>query len=203
VGAHVGFVYAANDDGARRVLHQAWHHDTRDEALADFLADSSTPHPRLWVDPSLDVDEQNDLRAMVALVASKISTNQLPYALQRRDATVAVDGGVVLGTSLGLTCATFVTAVFAAAGVSLLDDSSWEARDDARVAEDDDAQRRIAEGLMSRDRNHAQRVRAEVGCTRVRAEEVAAASGMAPRPVRFVEACVHGAALRARLAGRA
>lgn len=201
VGAHVGFVYAANDDGARRVLHQAWHYDTRDQPLSEFLADEDTPTPRLWIEPSLGVDDQNDLRTMAALVASRIRDQQLPYALRRADAAIQRDGRVVLGSSLGLTCATFVTALFDAVGVPLLDEETWSERNAARIAEDNAAQGRIADWLSARHPAHARRVReAEVGCTRIRAEEVAVASGMAPHPVFFADAAVQGAALLTRLA---
>lgn len=199
VGAHVGIVYAANDDGARRVLHQAWHYDTRDESLGEFLADDGAPSPRFWIGPSQEDDEQNDVRAMAALIASRIRENQLPYALRRADAAIQRDGRVSLGTSLGLTCATFVTALFDAAQVSLLDEASWDARDAARIAEDRSAQGSIADWLSGHHPAHAKRIRDdEIGCTRIRAEEVAVASGMTPRPVSFANASAHGASLLRR-----
>lgn len=197
VGAHVGIVYCADDEGTRRVLHQAWHHDTRDESVDCFVDGSAKPC--LWVQPGLDVDEQNDLRTMARLVASRLSENRLPYALLRRDATVGQDGVVALGQSIGLTCATFVLLLFAAASVPLLDEPSWEPRSEPRRRADETAQEALVQHLERRWPEHARRVREESGCTRFRAEEVAAASHLCERPVAFSTVEPLGAALLGRL----
>lgn len=101
------------------------------------------------------------------------------------------DGTLQLGRSLGLTCATFVTLVFGHAGIHLLDMSTWDTdRSAERKREDEDAQRRLVAYLRRNPESaaHADLVERQVGCTRIRAEEVAAASGMTGHPIPFVRA---------------
>jgi hypothetical protein len=112
----------------------------------------------------------------------------LPIGLAIRDAGAGEGGVIDLRTSLGLTCSSFVLVLFQAARVPLLDARSWDSdRSPPHVAADEAAQRTIVEALRRQDPAPASRVERDVGCTRVRAEEVAAASTFALRPASFRE----------------
>jgi hypothetical protein len=121
-GAHVGVVYRAAN--SHRLLHQAWHCSSRDEELAEYVRCADMP--LLWVPPGLNEDEQADLRTHSVLVAQHFKDGGIPYAFQARNASISPQGNVNLGESLGLTCATFVMRLFAAARVHLLLEDSWE-----------------------------------------------------------------------------
>lgn len=210
VGAHVALCYRAGTDAGHRVLEQAWHFDTRDQTLEDFLKSAPRCLPVRGVEPTaLDEDERDALRAACARVARHVGQVTLPYALNARDARIGEDGSVSLGTAQGLTCATFLLCVFEVARVQLLDTSTWDTgRSEARQREDQKAQETIVAGLritagreadpQTRDayRRHAAAVEAEVGCTRIRAEEVAAASGLGPLPADYATTEPAGQRLR-------
>jgi hypothetical protein len=192
VGAHVGLSYRADDSGARRHLHLAWHHRLQnDEALGDDV---------LWVVPGVDDVALADVSNAAHLIARQHADGRVPYAFQK-GASRFTDGGVLeLNGSLGLTCATFVELVFVSADVALLDTPTWDTgRSPERTAEDDAAQRKLVNYLRcTRDAEaHAAQVEKEVPCTRIRAEEIAAASGMTGHPIPFARAEPEGARILA------
>jgi len=184
VGAHVGLSYRVDDDGARRHLHLAFHFRLRDDEAPDVNA--------LWVTPRLDEVALADVRASAHLIARRYKNGRVPYAFRQGAAHFsATTGALELNGSLGLTCATFLDLVFAHAHVPLLDAATWEeGRSPERRAEDEAAQRRLVTFLRGNDgaAKHADLVEKEVPCTRIRAEEVAAASGMTGHPIPFVRA---------------
>lgn len=124
----------------------------------------------------------------------------------------------------GLSCATFVMAVLKRAGMQTLDVNTWrdltperQATDNAAQSELADLLRRHADGFMAKlprgkrtrqqveeatrlhalaeqYRQHASHLDDEVGLPRFRAEEVAASTGIHPRPVPFDVAAPAGAA---------
>ena len=184
VGAHVGLFYRVDDAGARRHLHLAFHFLLKDDRAPDVDA--------LWVAPRLDEIALADVRASAHLIARRHKDGRVPYAFHKGDAHFsATTGALELNGSLGLTCATFIDLVFAHAHVPLLDSTTWdEARSPERRAEDEAAQRFLVMHLRKKPgaEKHAELVEKEVPCTRIRAEEVAAASGMTGHPIPFVRA---------------
>lgn len=183
VGAHIGLLYLANDDGMRRHLHLAFHY-----RLAD---DPGPPDDAFWVEPYLDELELADIRASARLIARRQQEGRIPYAFQPRDACFNASGALQLNSSRGLTCATFVLLVFEHASITLLDATTWEGgRSVDRTREDDEAQAALVSILREypEGRLQAELVAGEIGCTRIRAEEVAAASGMVGRPISFAGA---------------
>jgi hypothetical protein len=193
VGAHVGVLYRASDEGEQRLVHQAWHHDSRVDEIPVYATESGLP--LWWVPPGLDQDELADLRSHAALVARRLRDGEIPYAFDPKDASVRSDGFVSLGRSLGLTCATFVMKVFEFARVQLLRGETWTQRSPERRSEDEAAQRALVGYLHREAPEHAARIEREVGCIRIRAEEVAAASGFEQRPVPFADAEAAGRSL--------
>jgi hypothetical protein len=184
LGAHVGVLHA-DDDGGVWLLHQAWNRDSRHETLATFRADSKGT-PLFFVPPGLDADEQAALRAHAVLAAKRIPEGGLPYAFG--GATLDREQGFLLGESCGLSCATLVNVVFQAAKVKLVNESTWASqRTSEREAEDHKAKMRVVEALANSpneaDREQAERIRSKLSDPRLRAEEVAAASGQTTRPL--------------------
>lgn len=183
VGAHVGLLYLADDSGTRRHLHLAFHY-----RLAN---DSPPPADAFWVEPHLDELEIADVRASARLIARRHQDGRVPYALHSRGARFNESGGLELNKSRGLTCATFVLLVFEHANIILLDAATWEqGRSADRTREDTDAQARLVSLLREypNGRAQAELIASDVGCMRIRAEEVAAASGMPGRPISFAGA---------------
>ncbi len=183
VGAHVGILYRIDRAGSRRHLHLAFHFDLRDEPGA--------PGDAHWVVPHLDEIALADLGQSAWLIARSHENGRVPYAFRKSSARFESGGTLTLNQSLGLTCSTFVSLVFAHAGIPLLEEGTWDlARSAERRLEDTAAQLRLV-GYLRRTpdaQEHADRVAAEIGCTRVRAEEVAAASGMTGHPIPFARA---------------
>ena len=101
VGAHVGILYRADDDGTLRQMHMAWHN--RMLSSAPWQECNSG-----WVQPRLDELALADLATSARLIARCQENGRVPYALDVADARYDDDGHLCLGKSLGLTCATFV-----------------------------------------------------------------------------------------------
>jgi len=177
IGAHVGILYASGADGTRH-LHLAFHHQLTVEPW-----DRAGPG---WISPGY-LDPLGAVRTLAALVASRHADGEVAYALDPADAQVDSSSGEVrLNQSIGLTCSTFILRLFTAAGLPLVDESTWATRSAARIVEDTKAQETLVSFLEKRDEAHAARVRQQIGCTRIRAEEVAyASSSMAQRPAQL------------------
>lgn len=185
VGAHVGILYVADDEGRRRHLHLAWHNQLKDE--------ESPSDDAFWIEPAMDELVLSDVRASAALIARRHKDNRVPYAFHVADAAFDPKGILQLGNSRGLTCATFVLLVFAHVNFQLLDAGTWDRdRSPERKKEDEEAQKFLTKQLRRVDETHADLVAKEIGCTRIRAEEVAAASGIAGHPIAFLTAQPHG-----------
>jgi hypothetical protein len=107
----------------------------------------------------------------------------IPYALsQPNDFFDPTTGELLLGPNkVGLTCTTFVLAIFKACNINLVDFSSWEIRQD-----DEEWKSFILEQLQSEvdkgraTQEHIQAVRADMSGARFRPAEVMAASFTPP-----------------------
>lgn len=178
VGLHTGLLFRAAD-GETRVLHLAMH----------LRLESGTCEKWVCADPGLDAIELDSVAGFCTLLNAR--RPRLPYGFRLGESRLDESGRFVAGANeTGLTCATFVVAVFEWAKVPLIDVSTWEVRTD-----DQEAQRELVEVLArSRDatKEHIAAVKREVGCIRVRAEEVAASSTMSVRPVSFTDAAQIG-----------
>jgi hypothetical protein len=184
IGLHVGIVFRASDQRCR-ILHLAWHYRLRNEEALDGWA---------FVAPLLDPVELQVLAGFCALLGAV--RPRIPYGLQFSASRFDDDGRFIPGPGeTGLTCTTFVMAIFEWAVMPLLVRESWKVRD-----EDIAAQRALVSMLRETkdaDDGHVIAVEAEVGCMRFRSEEAAAASAMPVRPVHFDEAELAGARVRA------
>ena len=163
---HIGILHKDDTSNELLILHLAWHHDLRNDP----------PSPRyLWIDPPIHPARLRQVAAMCRKIW-RSNGRYVPYALSPPNDCFDSDAGsFLLGpTRLGLTCATFVAAVFESVGLRLMSYETWP------VGRAGDAawQSFVAEELERRDAapEHVMAVRGEigVGAARFRPEEVEA-----------------------------
>jgi len=173
---HAGVLHAHG--APARVLHLAWHALIREEGLPHWI-------PFSWVQLRLQDDRAEAIAGLCRRIARR--ADQVPYGLIYEGGRLREDGTAELrGREIGLTCATFVLAVFEGAGITLLALDTWTSRE-----EDGAWHQRIVAMLRGTDgvsEAHISGVAAETRCARYRPEEVAAACAIEPRPVSFQDA---------------
>lgn len=180
---HTGVVYR-RADGAYRLFHQAWHHQTVDEPLQQGSAGLGGPF--LSVVPNIPEDRALAIAEFWEFVAS--IGQPIGYAL-RDDESARFDpatGVLTLPNGIGLSCSTFVLVMFRSASWPYLDTTGWPA---GRPG-DADFQAYLV-GVLERtcpDRNHIDAVRSEIGCARIRPEEIAGVALYDILPVGFAQA---------------
>jgi hypothetical protein len=178
VGLHAGVVFRSSD-GQGAVVHLAWHCKLECEPLSG------------WAHVVPDIDPVDLVVIAAHCVTLRRARPNIPYGLAFETSTFDDDGKFVPGPGeSGLTCATFVLAIFEWARVPLLERATWEPRSD------DVAIQQTLVGYLKKTATarpeHIAAVEAEVGCVRFRSEEAAAASAMTGRPVAFERAAPSG-----------
>lgn len=175
---HLGLLFW--DGAAKQVvfLHLAWHFDLRCE----------TPrHDYYWIDPAVSARRLVQLAAICRLVWRANGKNKIPYGLgPPSDCLDAQTGEYLFGPAgFGLTCSTFVLAVFHRAGLALVRYETWPLNRPG----DFEWQERIVAALGATPGATAEHIHAvenDVGLTvRYRPEEVASAATVARIPVDF------------------
>lgn len=157
---HTGILYKAEDESIR-VLHFCWNNDGRDQPAAPIYH---------WVALGVRLSVKKSLAAFCRLVAACDALADVAWCFRYNPALVFERGtGRLLGPGgEGLTCATFVLAMFKSIGVSLVDLDSWEPRP---------CDVWWQEHILPRTTTaHAELLRAQLGSIRYRPEEVAAAA---------------------------
>jgi hypothetical protein len=144
-----------------------------------------------WVEPAIPKRAITGMVAVCRLAASRRATDELPYSFRFKDSKIDPDRGeFIFGAGeTGLTCATFVLAMFAGYGISLLKTDTWASRDD------DSAWQKEIVSLMERLAAPAadiENARQDIGCVRYRPEEVAGSCSVRHLPATFEEAKAAG-----------
>jgi hypothetical protein len=176
VRLHAGIAFKLSD-GEVQVLHLAMHYKLRTSEWGGWCY--AMPHPTLDI---LDL-------ILVASFCGMIKTRRprIPYGLRFKRSSFDDDGKFTPGSDeSGLTCASFVIAVFDWATIPLVLGDAWQAR-----ADDAAAQAKLVTVLREYGDaapEHIEAVEREVGCIRIRPEEVAGATTTESRPVNFVDA---------------
>jgi hypothetical protein len=198
--SHVGILHGRSS-GQIEFLHLAWHNRLKNEAPKDDFA---------WVVSGLPRERAMQVAAQCRRVVQRNRSGEVPYALRFRHSRFRRTGELLLGcTESGLTCATFVLAVFGSVGIDLLELEQWHARPDdlmfqasvvaglRRTLEECQkklsSDRFIAEHAELADRverleQHIIQVQDEVGCVRYRPAEVAGSSALHDLPASFDDA---------------
>jgi len=188
---HIGLLHRGADGAPIYFLHLE-----DDRRLTNGL-----PLPgHAWVEPNIHRRRLPQLAAICRLVWRANERDGIPFGFGLpADCIDEENGQFLLGpTRWGLTCATFVLAVFHRAGLQLVDYSSWP----ADRAEDQSWFAKILTYLKRTvpDPERIPDLAQIVGiAVRFRPEEVAGAATATPRPVDFQTASERGAAIRARL----
>ncbi len=166
---HAGVLYRDGDKPA--VLHLGWQ---------DYLS-RDWKWARLWSAPDIEPERLLSVAALCRRIWRVYErSRQFPYAFRFAGTSFDANGQLVLGRGArGLTCATFILAVFGAMGIMLVDEEDWPVR-----AEEDAAFLATIKRFASPD--HLAVLRAEIddGCVRIRPEEVLGACACA-LPAKF------------------
>jgi hypothetical protein len=178
--SHAGIVFRDTQDRVR-LLHLAFHHDLKHEAFnrVEYLC----------ADPEFDAVDAEIVAAHCRLIAS-LAPN-INFAIHHNPAARLKAKGQTVNVEhedKGLNCSTFVLAVFAEAGPPLVDFATWRTRDtDARW-------HRFLVALLKKHapEAHWKKVEQDIGCARVRPEEVAGACLENPLPATFEQCEANG-----------
>lgn len=145
------------------------------------LQRQSATRPSAWVTPEIDPILQEQLCERCDLIwardQEKAPEQRLPYGFRYEGALFDEQGEPVFDPVLehGLTCATFVLAVFASVGLQLMDLPSWPA-----ATEVDRRWRALVLQLLPFSEQERERLRSELECRRFHPPEVVAACAHLP-----------------------
>lgn len=184
---HVALVFDA--EGVSRALELAWHRDVRCQLVEN---------EGLFAAPDLHPANARAMAMFCDAVAEHNATFDgpapIPYWIGYGGEVFTAAGRWLHST--GLTCATFVYAIFLSMGYQAAVPSSWSARDEDAVW-----QCSILRQLAVKYPDEARVQRCLVGCTRLRPEEVAVALVQPPAswPTVFSTVDQGASALRERL----
>lgn len=190
---HVGVVHRGHQ-GPALLLNLARHSDLRNDKLPD------PDQHYVCVEIDLDPDRASAVTALCRRIWRRHPA--IPYGVLYQGGKFAKDGRLLLrDRELGLTCATFVLAVLEGAGLALVKFEDWPAR-----AEDQIWHSRVVAWLRADhderpevvSLSHVRGVASELGCARLRPEEVAAAGShpVFDWPVTFHDASAAGVRLK-------
>ncbi|MEQ1571873.1 MAG: hypothetical protein ABMA64_39970 [Myxococcota bacterium] len=168
---HVGLLHRAAP-GRAAVLHLGW---------LDYLS-MTWPWLRLWVCPETEPEKLMTAAGYCRRIWTKFQEKGVfPYALGDFASTFDLSGRLVLAPgSRGLTCATFVMAVFRTSGVELVDEDEWPIRVD-----DDRGWLQVIAGFARADHLAVLQEQVEEGVARVHPHELLGACTLSPLPVDF------------------
>ena len=175
---HVGIVYRPEGDDEPYLLHLAWHHKLRNDRFA-------LERRYVWVD--LQLDDIN--KFVVAQYCKHIFINnpdrKIPYGFNMEGKFFDRSGHWIGEEGAGLTCATFVLAVFREMSLPLLKTEEWRPREadkkwHDKVLEDLKASGASAEHLEKQHKNK--------GGARFYPTEVAGSASSIETPVGFNDA---------------
>lgn len=170
-GLHSGLLYRTAGGGCG-VIHLGW----EDMILTTWEWE------RYWATPEVEPELLASVGALCRLILKRyVNERRFPYALRFDGTTFDSAGRLVLGPdSKGLTCATFVLAVFDGVGVRMVDEASWPSRPD-KDKEFLEAAARFARPA------HLEVLKAEVesGVRRIHPHEVLGACGCIALPAAF------------------
>lgn len=195
---HIGVLH--RDTASQKILMMdlAWHCCLRnDEPDAEFL----------WVELGVHPKRLRQVATVIRRVWRQNAKDGIPYGFSPPNGCLDADTGILLlgPTRYGLTCASFVLALFDISGLPLLSYETWPID---RI-EDAEWQHEIIKRLEAPENPpkyrptpaHLARLRTGIGCVRFRPEEVAGAATETTLPVEFQIAERLGNAILQRLQG--
>jgi hypothetical protein len=190
---HAGLLYRTKIGGEPYVVHLKGHL---------FLLHTPPVKGQVCIVPPIEEVRLPALAAFIKNVYRKNRDRGIPYAFSSPDHDwFSSDGALLLSPDrLGLTCSSFVLAVFRAAGLPLVDLKSWPIRE-----EDKEWQKHVLKIFKGRTekkakrKEHVQRMRTEIGAIRCRPLEVGGAALATAIPCDFREATENSKAIERML----
>lgn len=172
-----------------KVLHLAWHNNLK---LEDDLKHDMPNY--YYFKNTIPRSRQKLISAMCRQIFNRDSQQVIPYGLIYNYGTFNSQGMLKLNDlEHGLTCATFVLAVFESCGIRLIDISKWKHRES-----DKEFHKLVIKNLIYRkdaddiSDEHISNVKGELGCSRFRPEEVAVSSTLFNTKPSFSKVTIHG-----------
>lgn len=173
---HIGILHRTKDKPPK-LLHLEWHCRLKnDSAIPEKLT--------IWVAAAVPSRRQRQVATYCRRIWQMNAKGGVPYGFSPPNESFDPETATFLKgpTQFGLTCASFVLAVFHAAGVPLIEYTTWPADRPG----DREWQEKILTYLEHRaEPEHINHVRSEIGAVRFRPEEVAASVALAPPLVSF------------------
>lgn len=184
---HCGFLVRL-DNGQPRIVHLGSHYCLRDEKPSREYG---------WVDLPLPQSEKRVLSVLVDNIA-KHNPATIPYALDFIGVHFDQDTGKIVTPppGKGMTCATFIVVVLAEHGHQLVLLETWPTEEDTTWQE-------WVVGWLRRQgaaAAHIETVKADVGCRRLKPEQVVGAATYEEWPVEYEDASKAAAQIIAELA---
>jgi hypothetical protein len=176
-GLHIGVLYRVTDSATVRILHLAWHHALRSEELkADYAC---------WIRPDILDDRAMAIASFCRRIWKQNQRNQVPYGFSRPNDFFDTSGNLIKGPArIGLTCASFVLAVFAAAAFPLADLATWPVPTAVDIERQHELLQKLDEDPCV-NKDHVQAAKAEIGNTRYRPLDVAGAGAASEFPAPY------------------
>lgn len=138
---HCGLIYV--ERGNPRLLHLQWHYDLENIPLSEFQG------KLFWIKPTISFRHTDSLNTFCRVLANH-KTLKVPYGLNFVETAFKSDGNLTFGSSeFGLTCATFVMAVFEYVSQPLIDKTNWDYGDSDRKGGDEQWQKGVWNTLQT------------------------------------------------------
>ena len=172
---HIGLIHREAAAPDVLCLHLAWHCRLMNEPASSLVSH--------WIDMPTPSRRAQQVAARCRQIWKANGKSSIPYGFSHpSDSFDSVSGRFLLGpTRHGLTCASFVLAVFHFAGIPLADYATWP----TGRSSDREWQESVVQLLQSRAApEHIAAVTEEVGAVRFRPDDVAGAATQVP-PVTF------------------
>jgi len=169
---HIGILYKSQRTDL--LLHLAWHHALRNDELNGNLDDRIRKFH--FVIPDIPKER---IRSFSALCKRISQRQNIPYGINYDKTRFTEEGYLIIGDDeYGLTCATFVMAVFKQAGFDLMKSIDWPAgrKKDIEWHAQIVAKLKETQAQFQISKEHIRNIESEIGCARFRPIEVAGAS---------------------------
>jgi hypothetical protein len=190
-GSHTGILFRMK--GVLIIQDLLWHEKFRSKPADEM------PH---FVKLSLEPEQEHDVRMRCELIHQRRNdrskTYHTPYAFRysNKNSINPGTGEIEFNDGIGVSCSTFVLAVFQSVGIPLVNINTWQARE-GDVARHQALLKKMREGIDGwappAPPEHIAIVEKEVHCMRVRPEEVAATGMFNEHPATFEQLAPAGA----------
>jgi hypothetical protein len=195
-GTHAGVAYRGAD-GSTRLLHLAFHLDLRDDDFERY-------RPRyVCVVPNLHRADLVALAGYCRRIYLRNAVGGIPYNLAYEPGTTLDPdtGDLVLPeTGTGMSCSTFIVHFFHSSGNRILDVTGWPASRPGDTERQEELVRWMEANPAPAFQTQAARIRGQIGCPRIRPEDVAGGCMEDVLPARFDDCDSNGRGILAMLA---